>query len=148
MISLLLGGCVASEIEHNIELSSPVVVQEVIYFEDGGTTGIVLKDSAERIFKFCLDGRMDIVDFDEPKTRYIYINAIYPTDDGAKSIPVGEEQEKRILEILQEYISNNITEDERKKLLDIKTVTGYSQKEIDNFRILRVIETLKKRMTK
>jgi len=99
------------------------------------------------MFKFCLDGRMYIEgsDFPEIDLRHLYISATHPTHEGAQKIPIGGKEEKEVLRILKKWISQNVSDMKKEELLGAKTVIGLSEEELQQFRILELINRLEKR---
>jgi len=127
-------------------LYSPIEIKDTLYYKDGGTTGIIIKDNSGKTSLLCLDGRMQI---DEPgrtpKPYHVYIGATYPTDPKAQKIPIGGKEEKAILKILQNCIVRKMSEEEQTRLSNIGTVVGLSEEELKIYRVLRVIKRLKNR---
>jgi hypothetical protein len=79
-----------------ITLYPPFEVVNTTMYRDGGTIAIVIKDSKENSFPFCLDGRIK-----RPSPlRHVYVGAMHPGDAKAQQIPIGSDTEKTILKIL------------------------------------------------
>ena len=124
----------------------PLEIKEVAFYEDGGTTGIIAKDANNKDFSFCLDGRMQETKIGEETEPYhIYFKTIYPTDANAQEISIAGEKEKAILNILQDWVNKQVSEEEHIRLLNIRTVVGLSEEELKNYRIIKVIKKLEDR---
>lgn len=114
------------------KLYRPIEIKDVLEYRDGGTIGIVLKDSKERTFSFCYDGRAiivpwfdtyeEIVKYEEEyrlrHPRHIYVGATYPDEAGAQKIPVGGKEEQSILQLLENIMEEKLSEDERLTMLE------------------------------
>ena len=125
---------------------APIKVKTVFYWSDGGTTGVVLEDSDGKEYKLCLDGRLQMEEAGKPlKPRQIYLGATHPSQKGAVPVAVGGVEEKAIITILERWLSDNVAEEKQKKLLDANSVAGLSEQEVDQLRILRMVNYLKKR---
>ncbi|MDP6461084.1 MAG: hypothetical protein QF819_00005 [Gemmatimonadota bacterium] len=125
---------------------APIQVKTVLYYRDGGTTGLVLEDSDGKEFKLCLDGRMQKEEVGTPLQPWLlYVGATHPLDTGAVMIAEGGVEEKAILTTLETWLSDNVSDEKREKLLTAKGVPGLSVQEVDQLRILRVVNYLKKR---
>ena len=133
-----------------IQRYASITVTDVLYYTDGGTTGIIIKDQNGKVLKLCLDGRMQIQEIlpgavVKPKPYHIYVGATYPTDQGAQSVSIGGKEEKTILSILQAWVNGQSPFEKQEKLMNAKTVQGLSENELKEYRILNVIKTLKNR---
>ena len=132
-----------SQLAEILEISLPIEIEKVLFYEDGGTTGVIAKDTNSKDFFFCLDGRMQIdIAGKELEPRHVYIGATYPTDSNAQEIPIASEKEKAILCILQDWANKQVSKEEQIRLLDIRTVNGLSEEEFKIYRILKVINRL------
>ncbi len=124
----------------------PLEIIEVVFYSDGGTTGVISKDTNNKDFIFCLDGRMQINEIGkELEPRYIYIGATYPTRPNAQKISIASEKEKAILYILQDWANKQVSKEEQIRLLNIRTVVGLSEEELKIYRILKIIKKLEDR---
>ena len=124
----------------------PLEIVEVIFYSDGGTTGVIAKDANNKDFVFCLDGRMQINEIGKKIEPYhIYLKAGYPTDSNSQKISIAGEEEKALLNILQDWVNKQISEEEQIRLLNIRTVVGSSEKEFKIYRILKIIEEFEDR---
>jgi hypothetical protein len=132
---------VADDAKGMILPKAPVKVMKVIFWEDGGTTGIVLVDSTQKEFQVCLDGRMR----GKQVPRHLYLGATHPTGKGALELGLGGVEEKEILRTLERWLTDNVSPEEREKLHSATTVVGLSEQEIDQLRIVRMVEFLEKR---
>lgn len=136
-----------SEATNMFNLRPPINIDEIIYYRDGGTIGVVLKDSSSQTFMFCLDGRIQIQDPGvEIEPHHVYIGATHPGHQGAEQLSLYGEKEKAILEILQNWVAENMTEQEISKLSNPDTFIGFSDEEIKLYRILNLVEKLEKRL--
>ncbi|MFH1622145.1 MAG: hypothetical protein ABIA97_03380 [Candidatus Omnitrophota bacterium] len=100
-----------------IKLYSPLEIEDIDSYTDGGTVGVTIRDSKGNYFRFCLDGRCEIVlpkeEFETleelnkyineqpPKPYHIYVGADHPNRPGAQKIPIGGKEEKSIINILE-----------------------------------------------
>jgi len=129
-----------------IVLETPITVEDIQFYEDGGTIGVIIKDKNDKKFMFCLDGRMQEIKFGEtPKPTHVYVGAVYPETKGAQSIPIGGKEEKSILDVLQAWLDQELSSDEKEALLTKNSVIGLSEKELKAHRILHIIKSLKNR---
>lgn len=139
---------------HNktVKLYNPIEIKVADMYSDGGTIAIILEDIHRTEFSFCLDARMEILKLNDilagrrPKFyKHIYLNAKYPTDARAYKVPIGGKEEKIILKILQDWLKNNISLDQQKKLLESEKIPASDIKEYKAKRILRLVEILENR---
>ena len=147
--------CEIVEYEYKIKLSQsaevlrislPIEIEKMLFYSDGGTTGVISKDANGRDFFFCLDGRMQETKIgEEPEPYHIYFKATHPTDANAQKISISGEKEKAILNILQDWANKQVSEEEQIRLLNIRTVVGLSEEELKMYRILKVIKKLEDR---
>ena len=114
LLSVLLAKtpCFADTLGSLEELECPCRVMGLDMFLDGGTLGGVLEDAEGSILKFCLDGRMIIVEYDSegkplpiPPTHY-FIGADHPAREGARPLDVDGEEERLLTRILREWIES------------------------------------------
>lgn len=129
-----------------IQLYPPIEIKEVMYYRDGGTTGVILIDKNSQEFQFCLDGRMQFGEEVEP--YQIYVGSTHPEGTGAESIPIDGVEEKSLLKILEYYIDQKLSLFEQEKLIKCLyplDLSNLSEKEIELARIMAIIETLKNR---
>jgi len=129
-------------LEEEIFITSPVKIVKIDMFDDGGTTFVELKDDEDRIIRFCKDGRMM-----EKFPRFVYINAFYPTDEGAKKVPMGGEEENVLLEILEDWLTQNHSKEFQEELFNAKSVIPYENQEDEYkaYRVVRLIKLFRKR---
>jgi len=122
-----------------VKLYSPITIENVLSYYDGGTTGFITKDSKGTKFSFCLDGRMH-----QPNPRHIFIGSNYPTGPVAVEVPIGGAQEKIILKILEDWLRANVSQEQQVKLSNWNNVAT-TQEEGTIKSVLRVIGELKNR---
>jgi len=120
-----------------------VEIIDILYYRDGGTTGIIIKDSYGKNFSFCFDGRLQEVN--KTNKRHIYLGATYPTDPNAQKLLIGGAEEKSILKILRNWVAGKIPKEEQVKLSNINTVVGLSEEELKIYRVLKIIGILENR---
>ncbi|MCK5123275.1 MAG: hypothetical protein KAQ87_03975 [Candidatus Pacebacteria bacterium] len=147
--------CEIVEYEYKIKLlqsaeilgiSLPIEIEKVLFYSDGGTTGVIVKDANGKDFFFCLDGRMREMEMEkEPESYHICLETTYPTDAKAQKISISGEKEKAILNILQDWASKQVSKEEQVRLLNTRTVVGLSEEELKIYRILKVIKKLEDR---
>lgn len=129
-----------------VRIFPPIEIKDILYYQDGGTTGIILMDSRGKTFYFCLDGRLRVQESGKALEPYhIYIGATHPEGPGAQSIPVGGKEEKSILKLLQIWLDDQVPAQEQEKLFNTTSVINLSEEEIAAYRVIRVIESLKAR---
>ena len=127
-------------------ISLPIEIEKMLFYSDGGTTGVIIKDADEKDFFFCLDGRMQETKIgEEPEPYHIYFKATHPTDANAQKIPISGEKEKAILNILQDWANEQASYEEQIRLLNTRTVVGLSEEELKIYRILKVTKKLEDR---
>ncbi len=131
-----------------VKLIKPIEVNHADMLKDGGTITITLKDAKDQWFPLCLDGRMKVLKFGEKLKPYsIFVNATTPDTPGAQILSVGGQEEKVILRILKDWISENISEADQNNLLDISKFKNivWTDKLYKARRVLQLIEELKNR---
>lgn len=124
---------------------APIEIEEVQYFEDGGTTGVSMTDADGRSFSFCLDGRLRLQNADMNEPYYLYIDSTYPTDSNAVKVAVGGGTEAKVLLLLQDWVERNVSEDKESELTNAEIRTDWTEEDWNIWRIIHVIETLSKR---
>ena len=147
--------CEIVEYEYKIKLSQsaevlgislPIEIEKMLFYSDGGTTGVIIKDANGKDFFFCLDGRMREMEMEkEPEPYHIYFKATHPTDANAQKISISGEKEKAILNILQDWANRQASHEEQVRLLNTRTVVGLSEEELKIYRILKVTKKLEDR---
>ena len=129
-----------------LRISLPIEIEKMLFYSDGGTTGVIIKDADEKYFFFCLDGRMQETKIgEEPEPYHIYFKATHPTNANAQKIPISGEKEKAILNILQDWADKQVSKEEQARLINTRTVVGLSEEELKIYRILKVIKKLEDR---
>ncbi len=83
------------DVTNIFNLSLPVEVMQADIFEDGGTIGVVLRDSEGKELFFALDGSLDGGD-----PRYFYVSTNHLSGETV-AIPYGGEEERELLQILK-----------------------------------------------
>lgn len=133
-----------------VKLMKPIEIKYAGMFQDGGTLTITLKDKEGQTFPFCLDGRLRVLSIWEvgtkPKPRHIFVGAGYPDSPQARKIPINGQEEKALVKILQDWINENISNDEQKILSDVskhKDIT-WTDKLYKARRVLHFLEQLQK----
>ncbi len=106
--------CPAFGNDMDVFLSGPVRMIDVLYYRDGGTTGFIVEVNGIEE-RFCLDGRVESISGPQ---RHVYLNATHPSQDGAKEIPIGGDEEARILSILSTYLDSELSAEEQSRLLE------------------------------
>jgi len=120
----------------------PFEIIEITFYSDGGTTGVISKDANNKDFVFCLDGRIQINEIGKKIEPYhIYLKVGYPTDSNSQKISIAGEEEKALLNILQDWINKQVSKEEQIRLADVRTVVGLSEKELKIYRILKIKKT-------
>ena len=112
MFSSVLGG-------ENKEMQRlEVKMIDVLYYRDGGTTGFVTEvDGLMELF--CLDGRAVSGSISKPQW-HVFTDATHPTHAGAKKVPIGGNEEARIITILSTWINSELSIPEQKELIQGK----------------------------
>jgi hypothetical protein len=81
----------------SVTLNPPFEVEETLLYKDGGTIGIVIKDSQGISLPLCLDGRIKM----PAEDRHVYVGATYPDESSALRVTSGSANQKTLLELLQ-----------------------------------------------
>lgn len=105
--------------EENKEMQHlEVKMIDVLYYRDGGTTGFVTEVDGRREL-FCLDGRAVSGSIFKPQW-HIFTDVTHPTHAGAKKVPIGRDEEIRIITILSTWINSELSITEQKELIQGK----------------------------
>lgn len=109
---LVLAGCTGEGPSPKpIAKPSTPKLKNLVYFEDGGTTGFVLEKDGTEI-SFCFDGRL------ETKTPCrIFAGATHPESEDAELVVVGSDREKELIRLLHAYLNSEYTKQKQAELL-------------------------------
>ncbi|MBM3248856.1 MAG: hypothetical protein FJZ10_05515 [Candidatus Omnitrophica bacterium] len=129
--------------EQALNLSLPIEVEDVIMYDDGGTIGVILKDSKGKTFTFCADNRM-LRSGPRVEERHLYVGTLHPDNPGSREIPLSGKEERAILMILQDLMNRELSQEEQKKLLNTVVTANLSEKELQRHLLLTIIRRLKK----
>ena len=94
-----------------ITLYPPITIVDNLHFEDGGTIGIIIRDTKLKVLTLCLDGRLPQTKESGP--HYLFIGALHPDRPEAQRVPVGGKVEKAVLKMLQDISSRRISDSEK-----------------------------------
>lgn len=89
--------------ESALGLTGPVDV-EVDYYEDGGTTGVVIVDQNGSRFEFCIDCRLDTT-----MPGAVYVGAKHPTEPGASLLENGDPLLEAIVEVTGTWYESHLS---------------------------------------
>ena len=128
----VLTGCAGGKPDNGAPTTAPPIVKELLFFEDGGTTGIVLEQDGNEV-SLCFDGRL----LTETPGR-IYAGAAHPEADNAELLPRGSDREKELVALLQKYLDSQCSSQKQAELL-AKGNPDLPEPERDAWRILRAI---------
>jgi hypothetical protein len=134
LVCVLLVGCWSQHCWESVP-SAPVTIGYVDGYEDGGTTVVVFTDGRECRYEICLDGREGPID----RERCLYINARYPTREGARRLDPESELGAGIHRALEEWYEAQFSAEERARLEETKTVMGLGDAETRGIRVLAVL---------
>lgn len=124
----------ACHAEESINLKQPVEIKEHLYYSDGGTTCVILKDKYSNETAFCFDGRGG-----ELNNRLFY-GARHPSFKGAKLVKIGSTIEKTVLSLIHGAINSVCDQNRQKELLEKQTAMGLKLEELDIWHLLRVLQ--------
>ena len=130
------------------KLVKPIEIDSADMYRDGGTIYVVLKDTNGKTFPFCLDGRMQALRiFEKPRPYHIFIRVMHPSIAGAQEIPINGKEEKILLKVLEDWIKENVSEEEQRNLQDVLNYEKikWTDKSYKARRILQLVDRLKKR---
>ena len=80
----------------SVTLDAPYEITETLMYKDGGTIGIVVKDSKGISLPLCYDQRIKV-----PKeSRFVYVGATHPDESSAKKVIRGSESARALFKVL------------------------------------------------
>ncbi len=101
-------------------LECPCEVVEWEKYLDGGSMGGLVRDSRGTELPVSWDWRMDeFIGADLQKPHLAYINADYPSEDGATALPLGSEAERQLLDVLESWAATQVPPDKQDRWLSI-----------------------------
>ena len=127
-------GCRGPGTESPSQPQPTIMLKELRYFKDGGTTGIVLQNSNGKEVRFCFDGRLK----SKTPTR-IYANATHPDDAKAELVGSSSDHENELIGMLQSYLDSKYSRAKQAELL-AKGSWKLPKAEADASRILRAAQ--------
>ena len=130
-----LAGCSSQQFCWESPPASPLEVVDADIYEDGGTALVIFTDARGCEYRLCRDGRESEVE----APRHLYINATYPTEDGARVLDPASRQGRSIHRALVAWFEERMTEKLRVQLFELKTLVGLSESETRTARVLELI---------
>ena len=111
--------------ESSITLIPPFEITETMLYKDGGTIGIVVKDSQGISLPLCYDRRIKVPE----EERFVYVGATYPDESSSKKVVNGSETEKALLKVLTSAENTGLSPNIRKDLVQtvIRKLGGKSR---------------------
>ena len=135
VMALLLGGCSPQRACWEVSPVSPVEVSAADIYEDGGTAFAIFADARGCEYRVCCDRR----ETDRGVARHLYIDATYPTDEGAQLLDPGSRMGQSIRGALVTWFEGRLTEKLSAQLFEHKTLVGLNELETRTARVLEVI---------
>ncbi|MFH1201638.1 MAG: hypothetical protein V1674_01950 [Candidatus Omnitrophota bacterium] len=120
-----------------VVLHWPLKLEQALYYRDGGTIGIVIKDREENTFQFCLDARLSV------KKHQVYVGAVHPEASGAETLSFEGKEEKAIVAMLEEFIRRELSPERQKEILEKKQAGSLSEEENNLWLVLEFIRRIK-----
>jgi len=80
----------------SITLHAPYEIKETMMYKDGGTIGIVVKDSKGVLLPLCYDQRIKVPKED----RFVYVGATHPDQSSATKVARGSKTERALFRVL------------------------------------------------
>ena len=133
--ALQLIGCSSQRSCWESPPASPLEVAAADIYEDGGTALVVFTDARGCEYRLCRDGRESEIRV----PRHLYINARYPTEDGARVLDPATLLGRSIHRALVAWFEERLTEKLRVQLFELRTLVGLSESETRTARVLELI---------
>ena len=135
VVVAMLAGCSSHQACWEASPVSPVKVLGADVYEDGGTAFVVFTDARGCKYRVCRDRRESELE----GSRDLYLNAIYPTDEGARVLDRESPQAQAIRGALVDWFESRVTEKVKMQIFEQKTVVGLDESEMMTARVLEVI---------
>ena len=132
-------GCAAHRECWDAPPVAPVTVAEADIYRDGGTAYLVFTDARGCTYRVCADSRMTV----PLENRCVYINAVYPTDEGAQLLATGGSLAQGIATVLQDWVDERLPAQRQNEMLAAASVSGMSRDEAHVYRVLCMAAGLK-----
>jgi len=133
-ILFIIGHCYA---QNTIDLQDPIKIKEVLYYRDGGTTGVILEDATGKELSFCFT----------PLSNFFY-GATHANFKEARPIEAESDLEKKLLSKIQNAINAKFDSKKQNKLTKAKTAMGLSKEELDIWYLLRSLNLYKEKQNR
>ncbi len=109
-----------------LAIAEPVEVKEVLYWKDGGSIGLELKDAKGKVHRFALDGRAK-------KSRALFLGVTYPSETKGKRVDIWAVEEQELYAVLLRWVNRH---PQRDALLDGSRKLDESKQRLWEFREL------------
>src|SRR5262249_50800508 len=83
-----------------LAIVEPVEVKEVLYWKDGGSIGLELRDAKGTVHPFALDGRAK-------KSRSLFLGVTYPTETNGKRADIWGAEEQELYSVLLRWVNRH-----------------------------------------
>jgi hypothetical protein len=124
----VLAGCDV----RRVDLALPCTVTQLDYWEDGGSTGVVLRDAGGGEVRFCFDFGL------ETRARgRIFVGSTWHED--GRPVAPGSEAERRLMDGLRSWLDARYSRGEQRRLAGIGSLAEARDDEWA-WRVLRAIE--------
>ena len=127
----------AKEPELQVVLQSPIKLDELHVWRDGGSLGFQLSDDHDHQIVFCVDGRVK-----SNTAGYFFLNDIYPQRGNAERIALDGDVERRLISYLNSWLESKF---DQKRLATISKAKEVSKLTADEFKAWHVLHLVENR---
>jgi hypothetical protein len=107
-----------------LTIAEPVEVKDVLYWKDGGSIGLELKDAKGTIHRFAWDGRAK-------QARTLFVGVTYPSEKEGKQVEIWGAEEQDLYAVLLRYVNRHA---QKAALLDSSLKLDESKERLWEFR--------------
>ena len=121
-----------------------VTIQEVAYWQDGGSLGVRLSINEKKPAEmFSVDGQKPWEEDSRKTTLRLYVDAMHPSQEGAKLLAADSPEERRLLDALRQWLTKNYTDEELKRIAS-SGLDVLNEKEVWAKRIASTLRSIKR----
>ena len=127
-----------------------VILYEMYVWRDGGSLGFVIGCEGRKTIRFVVDGKIH-----SPTAGYFFLETIHTDGPRGTMLPLGGEEEQRLLGHLSSWLHATFTEGELKRISEIADFRKITRDELRAWHVQRLVnnrsefvEELKRREAK